>query len=353
MTTDTAPDSLAVARTLVEPQLREAIGRLDDHTRHVAGYHLGYWDTEGNQARDGGGKGIRSALAVLSARAVGVPSRGPAAGTAVELVHNFSLLHDDLMDRDTERHHRETAWSAFGEPSAILAGDALLTLAVEVLTEDAAAAGPTARDPGERTRPDPLLRGVRRLTAATRRLIAGQAADVGFETRIDVTLKECLAMAGDKTAALLSCASALGAILADGSSELISALTEYGERLGLAFQLVDDLLGLWGDPVATGKPVLSDLVAGKKTVPIVAAMRSDTPAGDRLRTLYGSTDPLSPEELRLAARLIEDSGARAWTDAEASRQVEAAVAALEGRDMPEDVRTELTDLAHFVTGRSY
>src|SRR5690348_2466976 len=182
------PEGVALARDLVGPAMESAIARLTPDVRAVAAYHLGFADAEGNPVRNGSGKALRPALALLSARAAGVaPERGVSAAVAVELVHNFSLLHDDIMDGDTERRHRPTAWTVFGVGAAILAGDAMLALANDLLLEDTASGG---------------LWAARCLSTAVQRLIAGQGEDLAFEERGDVTLAECVEMAGDKTAAL-------------------------------------------------------------------------------------------------------------------------------------------------------
>jgi geranylgeranyl diphosphate synthase type I len=336
--TATRPDSLEAVRTVVQPGLLAAIDRLDPHTRLVSGYHLGFWAADGGTATGGGGKGLRAALALLSARAVGAdPVRGGPAAVAVELVHNYSLLHDDVMDRDVQRHHQPTAWMVYGEPDAILAGDGLLGLAFEVLAE---VPEPTA----------PLA--VRTLGAAMRRLVAGQTMDLSFEHRTDVQLDECIEMVGGKTAALFSCSCSLGAVLCAGPGPVAAGLGRYGEHLGVAFQLVDDLLGIWGQPEVTGKPVLSDLASRKKSIPVVYALSSGTDTADRLRELYFGTGDMDGDRLELAAKLVEEAGGRDWTEREADRQLALALAALPA-DLPADVRAELEDLAHFVTGRDY
>ncbi|MGC9665226.1 polyprenyl synthetase family protein [Planosporangium sp. 12N6] len=323
---------------LVEPRIKELLARLDRRSRLVAAYQLGYCDADGTPSA-ANGKGIRPALALLSARAASCPPhRGVAAAVAVELAHNFSLLHDDVMDRDAVRRHRPTAWAAFGPANAILAGDALMVLAHEALTDDSS--------PGS-------VPATRRLDADVRRLIAGQVADLDFERRDDVCLDECLAMAADKTAALLSCACALGALLCGAPAAVSGGLSRFGSHLGLAFQLVDDLLGIWGRPERTGKPVGSDLRARKKTVPIVHALTSGTPAGEAFQMLYAPTRDLTESDLPLAARLLEESGSRAWTRDEADRHLACALAELTGLDLPADVHGELVDLAHFVTGRDH
>ncbi|MFC6082963.1 polyprenyl synthetase family protein [Sphaerisporangium aureirubrum] len=334
--TPLVPPALPAARELVAPALRAAVGLLDPVTRRVAAYHLGWADHEGRPA-DAGGKALRPALAVLSARAAGAPPDLPSAA-AVELVHAFSLLHDDIMDGDRVRRHRPAAWTLFGRSEAILAGDALLALAGELL----AAAG----TPGHAA-------AAHSLSAATRRLIAGQAMDLEFERRAEVGLEECLRMSADKTGALLACSCAIGALAAGAPPALPQALAAFGAEAGLAFQLVDDLLGIWGSPETTGKPVLSDLRARKKTLPVVAALTGGTPAGARLAGLLAGPGPLAEYELREAARLVEDAGGRAWAEAEAKHRLDVAQRHLADAVLPPSVRTEFLDIAAFITARDH
>ncbi|MER7274031.1 polyprenyl synthetase family protein [Dactylosporangium sp. NPDC000244] len=323
---------------LVEPRIRELLGRLDPRNQRVTAYHMGYCEADGSPSA-AGGKGIRPALALLSARAAGhPPERGVAAAAAVELAHNFSLLHDDVMDQDAVRRHRPTAWAVFGVPAAILAGDALMLLARDELSGD--------------TRPG-TVRAARRLDADVHRLIAGQVADLEFERRDDVTLAECLAMSADKTAALMSCACALGALLCDAPAAVTEALTRLGTHLGMSFQLVDDELGVWGEPARTGKPVGSDLRSRKKSVPVVHALTSGTAAGEALRELYASNGDLHDADLRTATGLLEEAGSRDWVRQEADRHLRHALAELDALGLPADVHDDLADLARLVTGRNH
>jgi geranylgeranyl diphosphate synthase type I len=352
MTVTPAPRTGDLVRTLVEPAIRELVDRLDPRNRLVAGYQLGFWNADGADSDAGAtagpghgspsrGKCLRPTLALLSARAAGAaPEAGVPAAVAVELAHNFSLLHDDVMDRDTERRHRATAWVVFGIGPAILAGDALINLAYQTLsTVDGGSA-------------------VHRLATDVDRLIAGQAADLDFERR-DLTgpdavgLDECLRMAADKTAALLSCSCALGALVGGAPAELRVGLARFGTHLGLAFQLVDDLLGIWGEPARTGKPVGSDVRTRKKSVPVVYAARSATAAGDAFAELYRLPRPLTGDDVALATRLIEVSGARDWTRRQAEREAAAARTELRGLNLPDDVHDELAEMASFSTERDY
>jgi geranylgeranyl diphosphate synthase type I len=331
-------DTLSYSWELIQPSLRSALDRLDPGVRHLCGYHLGFWD-EGGEPDRPRGKGVRGVLAMLSAQAAGSPMEvGLAAATAVELVHNFSLLHDDLMDGDRTRRHRPTVWSVFGSGQAILAGDALLGLADEVLAEAPSATRAWA---------------IRCLAASTRRLIAGQLADLAFETRRDVTLSECLQMAADKTAALLSCAASIGAVLADGPADLASRLAQFGMHLGVAYQLIDDVLGIWGSPETTGKPVLSDLRAKKKSLPVVAALRSPTAAGERLSALYLSDATLSEAQLEEAADLVQQAGGRTWAENTADAELATALEWLSNGHSPPNVAEDLRRLAIELSGRDH
>jgi geranylgeranyl diphosphate synthase type I len=329
-------DTLSYSRELIQPSLRSALDRLDPGVRHLCGYHLGFWDEQGEPDRPRG-KGVRGVLALLSAQAAGSRvESGLAAGTAVELVHNFSLLHDDLMDGDRMRRHRPTVWAVFGSGQAILAGDALLGLADEVLAEAPSANRSWA---------------IRCLAASTRRLIAGQLADLAFESRRDVTLSECRQMAADKTAALLSCAASIGAVLADAPADLALRLAQFGEHLGVAYQLIDDVLGIWGSPEATGKPVLSDLRAKKKSLPVVAALTSSTTAGQRLAALYLTTAPLTEAQLEKAADLVQEAGGRAWAESTADAELATALELIRSAQIPSDVAEDLRRLAIRLSGR--
>jgi geranylgeranyl diphosphate synthase, type I len=335
--TAVVPASLSGVRGMVEPSLRAAVDRLNPQMRRVAAYHMGWIEVDGQPADGGGGKALRPALALLSARAAGVPAEtGVPGAAAVELVHAFSLLHDDIMDGDRTRRHRPAAWTVFGSSAAILGGDALLSLSVDVLLEQGTRGGYWA---------------ARCLTAAAQRLIAGQSLDLEFEERRDVTLDECLQMSDDKTAALLACSCSIGAMLAEAPADLVTALTDFGGQLGVAFQLIDDLLGIWGSPEVTGKPVLSDLRSRKKSLPVVAALTSQTDAAGELAALMFQPDPLSEDDLRRAALLVEEGGGRAWAEAEAERRLGEAADRLKGAEMPDAVRDEFLDLTRFVTAR--
>jgi geranylgeranyl diphosphate synthase, type I len=337
--TVTMPAGVQTARDLTGPAIAGAVSRLSPAVRTVAAYHLGLADANGTPVASGStGKALRPALALLSARAAGAaPDRGVIPAAAVELVHNFSLLHDDIMDGDTERRHQPTAWTVYGVGAAILAGDALLALAQDLLLEN----------------PPYGVWAARCLSAAVQRLIAGQGADLEFERRDDVAVEECLEMAGDKTAALMACACSIGVVYVGGSANLAMSLSGFGAHAGLSFQLVDDLLGIWGAPQITGKPVGSDLRARKKSVPVVAALTSGTSAGRELGALLATPEPLTEDEVGRATALVEEAGGKERIEKMADAELASALSCLAEADMPEDVRAEFAAIAEFITARQW
>jgi geranylgeranyl diphosphate synthase type I len=183
-------------------------------------------------------------------------------------------------------------------------------------------------------------------------MIAGQSRDLALAARAGVDLAEAVEMAAQKTGALLSCACAIGAALAGAPDHAVASLAAFGLDLGVAFQAVDDLLGIWGHPEVTGKPAASDLRERKKSLPVVAALTSGTAAGKELRELQ--PDPSAPreeEQIERAAALVEAAGGRRWAQAEADRRVERAAEALDRAGVDAEARGRLLEVAAFVTRR--
>jgi geranylgeranyl diphosphate synthase type I len=334
---------LARCNEVVEPALEDAVARLHPWPRRMASFALGWCDVDGGRVRGGGGKGVRQALAVLSAEAVGAPAETAVPGAVgVELVHVFSLVHDDIMDADEQRRHRPTVWKAYGTAAAVLAGDALFALAIESVARADDKHG---------------LHPVSHLAGALTELVCGQAQDVEFEARPwtgagAVTLDEYRDMAEHKTGALLGCSASIGAVLAGASSHTVDALSEAGRQLGLVFQAGDDLLGIWGEPAVTGKPVLNDLRRGKKTLPVLAAIASGTPAGERLAEALSCRERLEDHELAWLAGLVDEAGGRSFVQRESEQHLECAVRILEDADLVSPGVNELCALARFLVSRT-
>ncbi|GJF29740.1 polyprenyl synthetase [Kitasatospora sp. NE20-6] len=334
-----AGEVLARARSTVDPALRAAVESLPGMMRRIAAYHFGWQEADGTPGAAGSGKAIRPALVFAATQAAGgIPGSAVRAAAAVELVHNFTLLHDDVIDRDRTRRHRPTAWRVFGTTEAILGGDAMHALALRVLADDDHPAAAAA---------------IRRLADCVVELCAGQQADCAFEQRNDVTLAECLGMAEGKTGALLGCACAIGALYAGAGEGVADVMDAFGREIGLAFQLIDDLIGIWGDPAVTGKPVGADLAARKKSLPVVYALGSGTPAAAELAALYALDRPLGPAELQAAASAVERAGGRSWAQGESCERMASAIAHLAEAIPDPSAADDLLALAELVTRRSH
>ncbi|MFD5638051.1 MULTISPECIES: family 2 encapsulin nanocompartment cargo protein polyprenyl transferase [unclassified Streptomyces] len=326
------------ARACVDPELRRAVDSLPGSMRRIALYHFGWEQADGTPGAGNAGKAIRPALVLSAVQALGGQHTAAVrAAAAVELIHNFTLLHDDVMDRDTTRRHRPTAWTVFGDADAILAGDALQALALGMLAGDPHPASSAA---------------AARLAGCVVELCAGQHTDTAMEKLgpHEVTLDECLAMAEAKTGALLGSACAIGGLYAGARAEDVDALDAFGREAGLAFQLIDDVIGIWGDPGRTGKPAGADLAVRKKSLPVVAALTSGTPAAAELAELYAA--PYREGELERTALAVERAGGRDWAQVQAADRMSRAMHEL-SRAVPDpEAAGGLLALAEFVTRRS-
>ena len=344
-----APDLplvLGRARDAVAPALRAALDTLSPELRPIAAYHHGFATADGSPTGSDGGKGFRPALAVLSAEAVGGSAEdGVPGAVAMELVHNFSLIHDDVIDKDTERRHRPTVWSLFGVGAAVIVGDALLVLAQQVVVDPARVLG--------FGRPAPNAgAAVSRVADATAAMIAGQALDMAFETEHYVSVGRCLEMEAGKTGALLGCAASIGAVLCGATNRAVSALDRFGVELGLAYQAVDDVLGIWGDPQTTGKPTFSDLRQHKKSLPVAAALGGGASGAGELAALLSQPE-LDERDLARAAVLVEECGGRAMATEQAKLRLESALEALASAPLLPGPASELVELANFVVERQF
>lgn len=335
----------------MDPQIRYREA-LDNKMQHVLNgaeepallygmlrYHLGWADRDFNPARVNSGKRVRPILLLLANEAQGGEwRRALPAAAAVELLHNFTLIHDDIEDRDERRRGRPTLWTLWSVPQAINAGDALFTLAYRAMLTLTTRDVPPAR----------VITALERFTETTLHITEGQCYDLDFEERHTVTEATYLTMIGGKTAALIGLACELGGIVAGASPARQAALRGFGEALGMAFQMEDDLLGLWGDPERTGKPVGSDLLKHKKTLPILHGMQAD----DQLKAQLLDPD-FGEQDVQDALTRLVAAGSRAYTEAKARAYHEQALAALERSAGMGEAQTALRALAEKLLGRSY
>jgi geranylgeranyl diphosphate synthase type I len=302
-------------------------------------YHLGWADRDGKPAQASPGKLIRPALCLWAAEACGaLPQSALDAAAALELVHNFTLVHDDIQDQDRERRGRETVWAVWGLAQGINAGDALFAHAFATL----AASGP---------HPERRLLATRLIADAVLVVVEGQSLDLRFEGKLDTTLRAYLRMVRAKTGALMGASLAAGAVIAGADQTLAARLASAGTLLGVAFQIRDDWLGTWGDSAVTGKSSSGDLARCKLTFPVLAgyaAMAERERA--RLRALFDgsheSEDPLS--EIR---SLLESVGGAALTRNAPQHFADRATAAVETSGLPSEHVDQFLEVAHYVASR--
>lgn len=316
------------------PMILDGLGRAlagDTQLRRILRYHVGLTDEQGNPASSFG-KLLRPLLVLLTAEALGGDVREAlGAAVALELAHGFSLIHDDIQDRDEVRRGRPTVWALYGVPEAINAGDLMLAIAMATAIE---AGAPIAAA----------------LASAVERMIEGQSLDLQFESRA-VATAEYLDMIDRKTGALLTCATELGGIAAGASDEVIVQLIKLGQSIGRAFQIQDDLLGVWGDGDVVGKPQGSDIRRRKKSFPIAVAF-ADTSGDDRsrLEVIYAGSG-VDDVDVEWVIGLLDRLGARVrGADAVTSCLAEAR-ALLEGLPFSGRCAEEMRELIERLAGR--
>lgn len=299
-------------------------------------YHLGLDGSDGSS-----GKRIRPLLGLLVIRALGADYRRALPGAAaVELGHNFSLVHDDIQDADRERRHRATLWAVYGVPQAINAGDALFALSRLALYRLAA----EKDDPDAPDAPR-VLELMRIYDQTCLALCEGQFLDISFEGRLDVTVEEYLQMINLKTAALIAAGIEAAATLASHDPEVVAGFRRFGDRLGLAFQMADDVKGAFWLESASGKAKAGDVRRRKKTMPVIWALNHASAADQaRLRELFAPTKAgrqLTDAEVAEALAILDRSGARETTLAEARRYRDEALAELASLPLDPTARDEL------------
>lgn len=299
-------------------------------------YHLGWVDDGFRPVQAAGGKRVRPLFCLLSCEAAG--GRWEAAvplAASLELIHNFSLIHDDVEDSSPLRRHRPTVWAVWGVPQAINTGDAMFTLA-RTAAHGLASRGVAA---------EVVLATLQRIEEMSLALCQGQHLDIAFEAQANVSLDDYRQMIEGKTAALLACATETGALVGAGLDGPHAAFREFGRQLGLAFQIVDDILGIWGDPALTGKPAADDIRSRKKTLPILLALEALNQRGDpELARLLARTE-LTDDDVAAAIACLEATGARQRADQLATEHTQRALAALEGAVPASPAREALRSLA--------
>jgi geranylgeranyl diphosphate synthase type I len=306
-------------------------------------YHLGWGDVGGSPDAHIG-KRLRPALCLLTCEAVGGDTaKALPLAAAVELVHNFSLVHDDIQDGDRKRHDRDTVWAVWGLPQAINAGDALLSIAYLSLS--------ASLDAGLSA--EAAVRAAGLLAERTLEMVEGQVMDIEFEEWREVGLEEYIAMISRKTGALFDAALGLGALAGGAALSEVEALGRCGRALGIAFQVRDDVLGVWGAEERTGKPAASDIRRRKKSLPAVYALtRADTGEREELGRIYGR-ESVPGEDVERVLALMDALGAQAYCAGVAAEYRDAALRELGRSGVVGGWADELRETAAFLLERDY
>jgi geranylgeranyl diphosphate synthase type I len=300
-------------------------------------YHMGWIDEQGSP-QDAGGKLVRPTLLLLACECVGGDWRSalPAAA-AVELVHNFSLIHDDIEDGDKERRQRATVWRVWGQPQAINLGDAMHAMSRLALT----------RLDDKVTAPRKILRAASILDKTCLELCEGQYLDILYEGKCDINIDGYILMTDLKTASLITCSVKLGALLGTDDEALVQRFERFGRKLGMAYQMIDDVLGIWGD-----EP-FSDILKKKKTLPIIYALENANDKDrDRLLNIY-SGKSINRAGVRQVIEILNRLNAEEYSRRMAQQYYSEALAELGEDDLSSPTCRELREVTDFLMDREY
>jgi len=328
----------------LQAELKGAVGAEPLALYDMLRYHMGWQDQHGRPSQQRAGKFIRPGLCLLSCEAVGGDVRQVLPATAaLELVHNFSLIHDDIEDNDSMRHNRLTIWKLWGQAQGINAGDAMFALAYLALL------GLKERGIAD----SKIIYCAKMLSKTCLELCEGQYLDISYENRLDISIENYIGMIARKTAALLATSSSMGAFLGTEDEKLVACFCEFGRELGLAFQIHDDILGIWGVEERTGKSKSSDIAKRKKTLPVLYGLREGSRAvKEELARLY-SQESIEGEDITKVAKTLDEIGARGYAQALAEQHYHQSLAELERTGLPVSQLTQLKQLVCSLMERNY
>lgn len=305
----------------------------------MARYPLG-WVNEHNQPYSRTtGKRIRPLFLLLCTEAAGGDwKQALPAAAAVELLHNFSLVHDDIQDDSPIRHGRPTVWKVWGHANAINAGDALFSLSYSAL-ESLSTTGVS---------PEVLIKIWHIFNKTNIELTRGQHLDMRFEKQPVVSVEEYISMISGKSAALLATCAQIGALVATGDETLAAQYATFALNLGIAFQIRDDILGIWGDPAVTGKSAATDIISRKKSLPVLFGLAKS----DHLAALY-QRDHLDDSAVIEAVEILDSLGVRDYTQKTEEHYYEQAIRALNQANPQGDADGWLRKFVDVLFQRSY
>ncbi len=329
----------------IKQAIQDTLSHTPPFIRGVINYHFGWMDRDFKPANFDKGKMLRPTLCLLVFDALtGSHQDALPVAAAIEMVHNFSLIHDDIEDDDLERRGRATVWAIWGKPLAINTGDYLYTLALDLLHH---------LDP-TRFSTNQIFAVQRSISKACLSLTMGQDLDLRFEQMQEVTAAMYLDMVCKKTAALLETSILCGALLGTYDKEIIENYRNFAQNIGIAFQVRDDILGIWGESLKTGKSADNDLRRKKKTLPVIYTLNKVT--GQRQKKLWGlyaSDQPLTYAEVKFARECLTWTEAQGYAQDIADKYINDAFTALDKINISNQAQSELVLISHFLIERSH
>lgn len=344
----TAPPSLPAVfqryQETIDSALREWLSNGASPVYSLLRYAMGWSDADGTPVSAPQGKALRPTLCLLTCEAIcGEYKRALAPAVALELIHNFSLIHDDIQDRDEYRRHRPTIWKVWGEPMALTAGNVMRIVADTSIT---GLRGDSVSDADIVTVNEVL-------TEASLEMIEGQYLDVAFEGRSDIGMKSYLDMISRKTGALIRTPMHVGAIMGTDDQAIIESFRECGRSLGYVFQIRDDVIGIWSEEKTTGKPVGADIRRKKNSLPIVHAMSQ----ADRVqkRTLEGvyEKEAVNDADVEIVLDIMDSLDTEAFANSMAAEHCERGLEQLKGIEIHPDARADIEELSTFLLIRQH
>lgn len=331
-------------KKIIEAELKTIVVNRQLNLYEMLRYHLGFQNTSEESCDKSHGKLIRPILCLLCCQAtMGDLSKVIPAAVSLELIHNFSLIHDDIQDDSHKRRQRPTVWKLWGKEQAINAGDAMFAMSYLELLK--------LQD--NNISDSIIVRSMRLLSEACLNLCEGQYLDMLYECTCNITTENYLTMIMKKTAALIATSTALGASFGTDNDEIINNFYMFGRDLGMAFQITDDVLGIWGTEAKTGKPEKIDILKKKKTFPVVYSLNNGSVQDNRELKHYYSNNKTEEHVVIRIAEILNSLGAQAYSQKKAQQYYKLALSRLETIDIEQSRRTPIINMVNLLMGRDY
>jgi geranylgeranyl diphosphate synthase type I len=338
------PEIFIKYQEIIQQSLRPALSLDHGELNLLSHYQMGWVDENGNNSTGSSGKALRPSLCLLACEAVGgqINLAVPLA-IALEIIHNFSLVHDDIQDEDLLRRHRPTVWAVWGKKLALIAGNAMRTSA-DMNIYSLRSLGTTS---------DRVIYAINLLTERYLEMIEGQYQDISFEKRTDVSTQEYLDMVEKKTGSLIEAALHMGAYIGSATTNQVSALGKFGKLIGLGFQVRDDMLGIWGNTKSTGKGHGSDISRKKQALPVLYAFEYGTISTRQTMATIYKKPILTPRDISKVIDILNRLNAQEYCQKIAENYMNQALNALKEANLSDKWEKSFQQLAHFMVLREF